>query len=645
MFTPLPLQCGLTVANRVWMSPMTVYMAEHGLPSQRMADYYEERAWGGVGLIVTEPLYVHPTARARVGIPGFNRDVIPGLRRIADQVHRHQSLLFAELIHTGQQMSGEPSELPIWGVSAETSRFSQEIPHVMSTAEVGELVRGFGESAAIVQEGGYDGVELHGAHGYLFAQFLLESINDRTDEYGGSFENRMRFLVEVIQEVRRRCGSGFGIGVQINSMDGAPNGTVPEHTGRVAGNLDELGTVDYLTCGAGGLNSADPNIAQSPDMSFPQGPYVDWASRVREDVRSLPVGCVGRIVDPQHADNLIRSNRLDYVALGRAHLADPEWANKARAGRAAEIRPCVGANDCFRHNPIPGPGRCVHNHAIGYEATHGVRQLKRVGPPRRVLVIGGGPGGMEAALWSGRRGHNVTLIDANESLGGQARMAALPPYRTDFAGLLEYQFRELDRAGVQIELGRRVTERDPLLAGADVIVVATGAKLKESDIPHDGSLNMVDLWSAIGGPETLGECVAILDPGGAGWEVGATAQFLANLGKQVTALSVLNSYCGEIPAPGAARFAQVNRELGINVVTAVNELRVSDRRIVANRQRETWTSEPLDSLVAYVGLVADDSLLRAISGKYSNVIGVGDCVAPRHARHAIREGFLAGFDL
>ena len=252
---------------------------------------------------------------------------------------------------------------------------------------------------------------------------------------------------------------------------------------------------------------------------------------------------------------------------------------------------------------------------------------------------------MEAALWSGRRGHNVTLIDANESLGGQARMAALPPYRTDFAGLLEYQFRELDRAGVQIELGRRVTERDPLLAGADVIVVATGAKLKESDIPHDGSLNMVDLWSAIGGPETLGECVAILDPGGAGWEVGATAQFLANLGKQVTALSVLNSYCGEIPAPGAARFAQVNRELGINVVTAVNELRVSDRRIVANRQRETWTSEPLDSLVAYVGLVADDSLLRAISGKYSNVIGVGDCVAPRHARHAIREGFLAGFDL
>ena len=209
MFTPLPLQCGLTVANRVWMSPMTVYMAEHGLPSQRMADYYEERAWGGVGLIVTEPLYVHPTARARVGIPGFNRDVIPGLRRIADQVHRHQSLLFAELIHTGQQMSGEPSELPIWGVSAETSRFSQEIPHVMSTAEVGELVRGFGESAAIVQEGGYDGVELHGAHGYLFAQFLLESINDRTDEYGGSFENRMRFLVEVIQEVRRRCGSGF----------------------------------------------------------------------------------------------------------------------------------------------------------------------------------------------------------------------------------------------------------------------------------------------------------------------------------------------------------------------------------------------------------------------------------------------------
>ncbi len=549
LFDPLTLKSGLTVRNRVWMTAITLRMMDQGLPGRRMADLYGARSRGGVGLIVTEPLYVHPSSYSRPWAPGFDSAVILGLRLISDQVHEHGALLFAELIHTGRQMVGARSGLPVWGVSARTSPMFDEVPHVMTAEEVQELVRGYGESAANVQQAGYDGVEIHSAHGYLPQQFIDPSVNDRTDQYGGSLENRARFLVEVLQEIRDRCGSSFGLGVQLNAYDGTASGLNPDLAGEVVEYVSGLGFLDYATLGIGGKLGGDPSITQSPDMSFPEAPYVDIVAPLRARAQGLPIGHSGRITKPEAAQSAIERGKLDYVGIGRAMFSDPEWANKARTGRRQEIRPCIGANQCWQGTQLFTPPTCIHNPSLGHEGRYGAEQLNPAGTPLRVLVIAGGPGGMEAATWAARRGHKVALAEASDGLGGQTRMAALVPHRTQFGELTAYQIDRLQAAEVEVRLNDRVEAGDSWLAEYDVVIVATGSTLRPSTLESDGSATLIDLWSAIRRPEDLPESVAILDPGGAGWEIGATAQFLAHLGKRVTAVSAAAAYCSNVPVP------------------------------------------------------------------------------------------------
>ena len=453
-----------------------------------------------------------------------------------------------------------------------------EVPHVMTAEEVQELVRGYGESAANVQQAGYDGVEIHSAHGYLPQQFIDPSVNDRTDQYGGSLENRARFLVEVLQEIRDRCGSSFGLGVQLNAYDGTASGLNPDLAGEVVEYVRGLGFLDYATLGIGGKLGGDPSTTQSPDMSFPEAPYVDIVAPLRARAQGLPIGHSGRITKPEAAQSAIERGKLDYVGIGRAMFSDPEWVNKARTGRRQEIRPCIGANQCWQGTQLFTPPTCIHNPSLGHEGRYGAEQLNPAGTPLRVLVIGGGPGGMEAATWAARRGHKVALAEASDGLGGQTRMAALAPHRTQFGELTAYQIDRLQAAEVEVRLNDRVEAGDSWLAEYDVVIVATGSTLRPSTLESDGSATLIDLWSPIRRPEDLPESVAILDPGGAGWEIGATAQFLAHLGKRVTAVSAAAAYCSNVPVPDWPRFGQLNRVLGIEVFTGAGELRLDGGR-------------------------------------------------------------------
>ena len=641
-----PLQIGsITVRNRIAMGPHLTGYAVDQCPSERHAYYYAERAKGGVGLIITETIAVHPhSSMSAQVVLGYDRRVIPGYRRIADVIHEHGAKVVGQLMHQGREYSSFHSRLALWAPSGVPSPHTRETPHEMERDEIREVQEGFVQTAANLKEAGYDGVELHAGHGFLIHQFMSPWCNARQDEYGGSLENRLRFACETIAAVRQRVGPEFVVGIRVSGDEFTPGGLTLDDMKVVAERLAATGQLDYISITVGNQLTRGVQMA---DMNMPLAAMAYMSAAIKELV-ALPVFIALRINDPVVAEKIVADGQADMTVMVRALIADPELPNKAREGRLDDIRRCIACNQECRRGNRNGAVTCLQNVAAGYEKEWGVGTLAPAAKRKKVLVIGGGPGGMEAARIAALRGHSVSLHERNAELGGQINIAVKVPNREEMGNVVRFLRHEVERLGVTVHLGREADVQTVLAEQADAVVVATGSKPHLPELPGCNGPNVVTVVEVLEGRAPVGERVVIVDGGDAFWQCCASAEYLAGQGKRVEIVTPVLYVGMEVPGESLGGLYQrlLSKEAVFTPSTGLKEIRQDGGRctlVVYNtyskREREIVG---VDTVVMATGARADDGLYRALKGRVPELYAVGDCYAPRKIPDAIRDGQRVG---
>jgi 2,4-dienoyl-CoA reductase-like NADH-dependent reductase (Old Yellow Enzyme family) len=487
LFSPLSLN-GLTLRNRITSTPHSDGMAEDGLVTERLIEYFRAKAVGGAGLVMGPAgCAVHPTSPTRAGgLELYRPEAMPGLARLVRAVHDAGAAYIPQLTHWGRRGNSGDRPEPLLAPSAIPEPVSGENPRALDEAEIAEIVAGYAETARRVQEAGADGVDIVAFANHLPDQFWSPLSNRRRDRYGGSLENRMRFSLEVLAAIRRAVGSAFVVGVRISGDEFVEGGLGPKDLQAIAGHLAASGLLDYLSVSGGAGMTPWAQAAVVPGHWWPQGCYAGYAKAMREITGGLPILYAGRVVRPEMAERLLADGACDLVAMTRAILADPELPNKAREGRLDEIRHCVGANVCIgRRYGHYQPVACIYNPSAGRERE--MEPVTRAPAARRIVVVGGGPAGLEVARVAAARGHQVILFEADGDLGGHVRLEAAIPHRHELRGIPDYYRRELGRLGVEARLGTTATAEIIRGERPDAVVVATGSRPALPEMPLGGS--------------------------------------------------------------------------------------------------------------------------------------------------------------
>ncbi len=535
-----PIEIGpMAIKNRLMMSAMSINFGvdERCHVTDQLIEYFVCRAKGQVGMMLVGGGSVHPGGQELPDLPQvYDDSCIPGLKRMTDAVRPFDVRFGVQLMHGGRQSylpsKVAPSAIPAPAVVKGDVR-------ALTIEEIKELVSCFGDAARRCQEAGFDFVELHGAHGYLINQFLSPNANVRTDEYGGSFENRTRFLFEILADIQAKTGPGFPVGIRINGNDYIENGWEPADAVRLAPELEAAGAA-YLHVSGGVYGSSELTI---PSMYTPHGCFVQLAAAVRPHVK-IPVITVGRIKDPVHADSIIKEGHADMVALGRSLLADPDYPAKAARGEYSRIRPCIGCClGCIHAVLAKEPGSCVVNPDVGRE--YQLRPSKPATLPQTILVAGGGPAGLAAAHFFAGRGHRVTVCEKTSVAGGLLSLAARAPGRGELEDILSYFRAGIERMGVQVlyetplslELIRRIMP--------DKVILATGSM---PDMPvvkglFKTGMTLATCVDILSGTVEAGERVMVLGGGMTGLIV---ADFLADRGAKVVVLNRKTGFAPEM---------------------------------------------------------------------------------------------------
>jgi 2,4-dienoyl-CoA reductase (NADPH2) len=624
---------GVTIANRIVQTPMGTALMDMGRVTEREVDFQEERARNGVGLIVTGAAMVHPTSRfpARILVEAWDEDGVEALRARCEAVQRHGARIFGQLAHLGRESPGGQTDFAPMGPSPVPHERDPGVPHEMSRADICMIVDAFGRSAVNFRAAGFDGIEIHGAHGYLVAQFLSPAANRRTDAYGGSFENRTRLLVEIVDEIRSRCGGDYPLGVRLTGDDYLDGGLTLDDTRRVALHLQESAPVDYVSLTTG-LRSY-----YVKDTTFAEGFALELARSLKRDLQ-VPLIVAGRIRHPATAERALADGATDFVGIARAQLADPEWVAKARDGRADQIRPCVGiVQDCRRNDGIA----CTIHARTGREAEWGAP--RRAPASRRVVVVGGGPGGLEAARVAAECGHAVVLHEKLDELGGQLRVAAAGPTRGELLDFVSYLDRELRRLGVEIRLASEATAENVVADAPDLVVCAGGATPEAPAFPVTGGGRVVTVWDLLSG--SLAEVPAralVVDDGSGFWHSISAAEYLAERGARVELVTPSPGVALAIPHESARNVAQRLGAHGVRTRVLVRVVAVDGERVTLT---EGFGAEPADTeadvVVVRTALLANDGLARALEGAVTAVTTIGDATAPRRLNHAVLDANLA----
>jgi len=644
LFTPIEVG-RLTLKNRIYSSGHAEAMAEGGRPTERLRRYHERKARGGCALtIFGGSSSVHPSSPAAAWKQIANHDdsIIPAYRAIAEAVHQHGCLVFTQLTHLGRRAQSDPEGSGVLLAPSQIpERVHREIPHELEAEQIAELVRAFGEAARRCRDGALDGVEISMAHNHLIDQFWSPRFNERVDEYGGSLENRMRFAVEVLTEIRRRAGRDFVVGARISGDELTPGGLTAQDMATIARRLAASGLVDFLSIIGGGAHTYSLQAAAVPNMSFTPAVFVPLAAAIKKAAPGLPILHASRIVDPVHADRVVAAGNVDVVGMTRALIADPDLPRKAREGRLDDIRTCVGANEgCIDRIYQGKPVTCVQNPATGREAELG--DVGLAATSKRVVVVGGGVAGLEAARMAALRGHRVVLIEKAPELGGQVLLAARAAARAEYAGIVRFLAAQIRKLGVDVRLGVEATASIVLAEHPDAVVVATGSHPYVPPIPGIDGKHVLTDRDVLAGATTVGANVVVIDDVHTEQAL-STAELLLDQGKGVEVVSPLFYVGQDIGVTSIAPLYTRLYTKGV-VLTPCTELRAVEGStvVVANvfsgAERRI---ESVDTVVLAMGSRSTDGLYRALKGHVDELHAVGDCVAPRGVHQAILDGTRA----
>jgi 2,4-dienoyl-CoA reductase (NADPH2) len=640
-----PLQLGpVTARNRIVFSAHLTNYARNGKPTDQHAAYYEARAAGGAGLIITEEHSTHPTDWPYEKlIHGFHRDVIPGYRKITSAVHKHGVPIFAQINHNGGQASSMFSRLPVWAPSPVADPLFREVAKGITHAEIEEVIAGYALVAGHCAEGGFDGIELQCSHSSIVRGFLSPATNFRTDEYGGSLENRARILIEIVAAVRRVIGPTMALGVRLCGDELIEGGTTIDEAVEVAKLVEATGRVDYINTSIGVATASLFMIEAS--MHIPPGYAMFIPSAIRKAV-DLPVVGVGRFKDPLQAERALAEGQCDLVGVVRGQIADPDFAAKSRAGATDDIRLCLSCNqECVGRMGLNRWLGCIENPRTGRESEwESNGHVRLTTKPKNVMVVGAGPAGLQAAIAAARNGHRVHVYEQKDAPGGQVRIAASVPNRAEFGDIIRNQMNECERLGVQFTFGvgvwpGLVSEKRP-----DHVIVATGSEPQRPWwVAEDCQIGVADCREVIeGGAEPFGDVVVIDELGF--HHATSVAELLADRGCNV-----------EVITPGMV----VGQDLGITLDMENWWIRAIGKGIVQSTDlvpmnltgRELTllhhpTGENKTRTPDWVVLATHASpvewLYHELKIQGVSVERVGDCVAPRRAHAAVVDGERAG---
>ncbi len=635
LFKPLTIK-KVSIRNRIVMPAMNTNFAEvDGSVSERFLKYYVERGKGGAGLLIVSSAYIDPAARKRVGSLLIHDDrLIPKLRKLTDAVHATGARILQQINHNGRllvsskELKTAVSAIPV-GPSAIRHLVTGEFSRALTVDEIQELIEKFGQGARRAKEAGFDGVEIHGSHGYLINEFFSRYSNLRTDEYGGTLENRMRFPLEVYRRVRELTGDDFLVGYRVSGREFAPVETPIEEVIAFCQRLEREGT-DLLHVSAGNSETASMSLKVTPPGSVSRGCYADLAGAVKAKV-GIPVVTVGRINTPEIAEQILQAGKADLVATGRALIADPHWPEKAFRGELDRIRRCIGCvQGCSGRITQEKPITCLYNPEVGKEG----EDWPPVGRKKKVWVIGGGPGGMEAAVIAATRGHNVELYEKGGELGGQSLLASVPPGKEEFSAVTEFLARELRRLQVSIHLDCEMTaaqvERNP----PDAVILATGSRPLIPKIPGVDRENVLTAWEVIKGRETGGRVVVA----GGGLVGVETALFLSKNGKTVVLIEMMEEIARDAEVKNRVRLKEAVEGAKIEVRCKTELLRIGEKGVTV--RGETGECDiPADTIVLALGVKAHNPLQPALEGKISELYPIGDCAKPQKMLEAIHEAY------
>jgi mycofactocin system FadH/OYE family oxidoreductase 2 len=637
------------VKNRISFQPHLTNFAEHCMPSERHMYYWGERAKGGAGLITTEEMSVHPTDTAYEKlVEAFHPEVIPGFQKITDYVHQYDTRIFCQLNHNGQQCDGSISRLPVWAPSPMPDVLFRETPKEMEGEDIEEVSRYFARSAVHVREGGFDGIELQFGHSSLARQFLSPLTNFRQDEFGGSLENRMRAPLKFIEAVRRAVGNDFTVGIRMCADEMIPGGLTLADVQEIGARFEASGLIDFMDLSIATFYNL---YLVEGSMHTPLGYTIPLAAGMRERIK-LPVFCTGRINDPVMAEKVLANGQADMIGMCRALICDPFLPKKAQEGRLEDIRYCIACNQgCIGRMGVNRTLGCVQNPAVGLEKQWGEGTLKPAPVRKKVMVVGGGPGGMWAAKMAGRRGHDVTLLERGEALGGQVVTAMKGAGRDEFGVIIRNEKEQVDKAGVRVEFGTEATAEKILAAKPDAVVVATGSLPKTHPVGGADGPAIFNVWQVLNGEADLGEKVCLIDYDGH-HRATATAEYLAIQGKTVHIITS-SLFIGAELGPTQDLYLTRQRLLqkGVTFTPDIAVMEVAGERGAKtvkgfNVYSNIWDEwGPYDSLVLAMGQQVDASLYFALKGKVKELYRIGDCVAPRKVDMAIWEGHKVGREL
>ncbi|MBN1614574.1 MAG: FAD-dependent oxidoreductase [Deltaproteobacteria bacterium] len=636
LFSPLAIG-NLTLQNRIAMLPMGTSLAEaDGNPSDALIDYYAARSWGGAGLVIVEITMAHVTSRAPHTLGLYDDAFIPRWSKLAAAVHEGGAKIFPQLAHQGRQTRSKLTGYPLVAASAIACPWMREMPRELTKDGIAELVEGFGQAARRAQEAGCDGVEIHGAHGYLVCNFMSPLTNKRTDEYGATLSGRMRFPLEIVAAVKEKCGSDFPLSFRFSIDELLPGGIVPQEAAVMALLLAD-GGADIISLSRANYGSFQWLI---PPYGTPMALNAEFAGRLKQTLK-VPILVGHRIPDPLVAEQVLRAGQADLIGMGRALLADPDLPRKASEGRLDEIIPCIGCNQgCVgRLMEQRLTASCLVNPTAGREREMPLIPAKL---RKKVLVAGGGVAGMECARVAALRGHEVTLCEKSERLGGQFYLAAIPPLKQEFSKAVRYLSEGMPRAGVRVELNRAVTPQVVAERKPDVVVVATGSiPLIPPGIAGTDKSIVTTALELLAGKAAFAGPVVVVGGGLVGCEV---AEYLSERGiGDITVLEMLPEAARDM-TPRWNRMLLLERlsAYGVKVVTSATVREILDDGVVFTAEGAEQSIRGVGRVVLAAGATALDELSSAISNLVAEIHVIGDARQVRKAIDAIEEGAVLG---